>query len=69
LPPTAAEGLELIVALDTYRSETVEPADYVLPATDWLEHEDVNFLVPLGLALEPYVQYTPAVVATQGRAP
>jgi anaerobic selenocysteine-containing dehydrogenase len=54
--------LELIVALDLYRSETVELADYVLPATDFLEHEDVNWLVTLGVALEPYVQYTPAVV-------
>jgi anaerobic selenocysteine-containing dehydrogenase len=58
--------LELIVALDIYRSETVELADYVLPATDWLEHDDVNFLVTLGVALEPYVQYTPAVVPPKG---
>jgi anaerobic selenocysteine-containing dehydrogenase len=58
--------LDLVVALDIYRSETAEQADYILPATDWLEHEDVNFLVTLGVALEPYIQYTPAVVPPAG---
>lgn len=62
----AFKKLELIVSLDLYRSETGEMCDYVLPATDWLEHEDVNFLVTMGVDLEPYVQYTPAVVAPQG---
>ncbi|MGX6510964.1 molybdopterin-containing oxidoreductase family protein [Rhodococcus sp. SJ-2] len=62
----ALEGLELIVTLDLYRTVTGEIADYVLPATDWLEHEDVNFLNTMGVATEPYVQYTPAVVAPKG---
>lgn len=62
----AFQKLELIVALDLYRSETAELADYILPATDWLEHEDVNILVTMGVALEPYVQYTPAVVPPKG---
>ncbi|MEV5651927.1 molybdopterin-dependent oxidoreductase [Nocardia sp. NPDC052254] len=59
----AFEQLELIVTVDLYRTVTGEIADYVLPATDWLERADVNFLNTMGVALEPYVQYTPAVVA------
>jgi anaerobic selenocysteine-containing dehydrogenase len=62
----ALSKLDIVVALDIYRSETVELADYVLPATDWLEHDDLNFLVTLGVALEPYIQYTPAVVPPKG---
>ena len=59
----ALQKLELLVVIDIYRSATAELADYVLPATDWLEHEDVNSLgASVGVALEPYVQYTPAVV-------
>ena len=62
---TALQSLELIVVLDIYRSATAELADYVLPATDFLEREDVNTLIA-GFQLEPYVQYTPAVVPAQG---
>jgi len=61
----ALQGLELIVVMDIYRSVTAELADYVLPATDFLEREDVNSL-GLGFQSEPYVQYTPAVVPPQG---
>src|SRR6266403_505058 len=59
------QGQELIVVMDIYRSVTAELADYVLPATDFLEREDVNSL-GLGFQSEPYVQYTPAVVPPQG---
>ncbi|MGW3277035.1 molybdopterin-containing oxidoreductase family protein [Nocardia rhamnosiphila] len=62
----AFEKLELLVTIDLYRTVTGEMADYVLPATDWLEHADINFLNTLGVALEPYVQYTPAVVEPAG---
>ena len=61
----ALQGLELIVVLDIYRSVTAELADYVLPATDFLEREDVNSL-GLGMQMEPHVQYTPAVVPAAG---
>jgi anaerobic selenocysteine-containing dehydrogenase len=61
----AFQGLELIVVLDIYRSVTAELADYVLPATDFLEREDVNSL-GLGMQMEPHVQYTPAVVPAAG---
>ncbi|OZE90746.1 formate dehydrogenase [Rhodococcus sp. 14-2686-1-2] len=62
----AFQEVELIVTIDLYRTVTGEMSDYVLPATDWLEHEDVNFLNTMGVAMEPYVQYTPAVVAPKG---
>ncbi len=62
----AFEQLDLIVTVDLYRTVTGEMADYVLPATDWLEREDVNFLNTMGVAMEPYVQYTPAVVPAKG---
>jgi anaerobic selenocysteine-containing dehydrogenase len=62
----ALRSLELIVTVDLYRSVTGELADYVLPATDWLEREDVNVLNTMGVAMEPYVQYTPAVVPAKG---
>jgi anaerobic selenocysteine-containing dehydrogenase len=61
----ALQNMELIVVSDIYRSATAELADYVLPATDFLEREDVNSL-GLGMQLEPYVQYTPAVVPPAG---
>ncbi|MBS9375025.1 molybdopterin-containing oxidoreductase family protein [Rhodococcus sp. B50] len=62
----ALNDVELIVTIDLYRTVTGDISDYVLPATDWLEHEDVNFLNTMGVAMEPYVQYTPAVVAPKG---
>jgi anaerobic selenocysteine-containing dehydrogenase len=61
----ALQSLELIVVLDLYRSASAELADYVLPATDFLEREDVNSLAN-GMQLDPYVQYTPAVVPPTG---
>jgi anaerobic selenocysteine-containing dehydrogenase len=61
----ALQDLELVVVLDIYRSATAELADYVLPVTDFLEREDVNTLIA-GHQLEPYVQYTPAVVPPKG---
>jgi anaerobic selenocysteine-containing dehydrogenase len=61
----ALQGLDLIVSIDIYRSATGELADYILPAKDFLEREDVNVLGN-GLQLEPHVQYSPAVVEPKG---
>lgn len=58
----ALAKLELLVVIDIYSNATATYADYVLPATDWLERSDVNSL-SLGFQPEPYVQYTDAVVA------
>jgi len=57
----ALAKLELLVVIDIYSNATAAFADYVLPATDWLERSDVNSL-SLGFQPEPYVQYTDAVV-------
>lgn len=54
--------LEVMVATDIMRTDTVELCDYVYPATDWLEREDIP-MFSNGSQLRPYVQYTEAVVA------
>ena len=53
--------LELMVSLDFYVNETNRHADYVLPATTWLEREDVP-LAFLGFYTTPFVQYSEPVV-------
>ncbi|MBM3665933.1 MAG: formate dehydrogenase [Actinobacteria bacterium] len=63
----ALEGLDLCVAIDLYVSDTARHADFVLPATTFLERED--FPLPfLNLHTTPYVQMTEAVVAPRGEA-
>ncbi|XOV81940.1 MAG: molybdopterin-dependent oxidoreductase [bacterium] len=57
----ALKKLDLLIVIDIYSNATATYADYVLPATDWLERSDVNSL-SLGFQPEPYVQYTDAVV-------
>lgn len=61
----ALQGLELIVTIDIFPTSMAEVSDYVLPARDFLEREDVN-LIDNGFQVEPYVQYTPAVVPAAG---
>lgn len=60
----ALESLDLLVTLDFYRNATGELADWVLPAADWFEREDLNFFVQ-GVQRDPYLQWTDAVVAPQ----
>jgi anaerobic selenocysteine-containing dehydrogenase len=54
--------LDVMVATDIMRTDTVELCDYVFPATDWLEREDIP-MFSNGSQLRPYVQYTEAMVA------
>ena len=65
---TAALGeLDLCVAIDLYVSDTGRHADYVLPATTFLERED--FPLPfLALFTKPFIQSTEAVVEPAGEA-
>jgi len=58
----ALASLEYLVCIDLYRNATGELAHHVLPAADMLEREDLN-IVNIGLAAQPYVQFTSAVVA------
>lgn len=57
----ALESLDLLVTVDLYRNATGELADWVLPAADWFEREDLNYFVQ-GVQREPYLQWTDAVV-------
>lgn len=59
--------LELLVSLDLYVNETNRRADYVLPATTWLEREDLPFAY-LNFFYRPFIQYTDAVVEPAGEA-
>ncbi|ATE63836.1 molybdopterin-containing oxidoreductase family protein [Rhizorhabdus dicambivorans] len=61
----AFEKLDLLISIDIFRSATAELADYVLPATSWLERKDIN-LVGMGMQAIPYVQYTEAIEAPGG---
>jgi anaerobic selenocysteine-containing dehydrogenase len=63
----AMAGLDLCVAIDLYVSDTARHADFVLPATTFLERED--FPLPfLGLFTTPFIQATEAVVEPRGEA-
>jgi formate dehydrogenase len=63
----ALEGLDLMVSLDLYVNETNRHADYVLPATTWLEREDVPVAL-MGFFTTPFIQVTEAVVEPAGEA-
>ena len=59
--------LDLMVSLDFYVNETNKHADYVLPATTFLEREDVPVAF-LGLFSTPFIQVTRPVVRPAGEA-
>ncbi|HEX2313908.1 MAG TPA: molybdopterin-dependent oxidoreductase, partial [Thermomonospora sp.] len=63
----AFERLDLLVCIDLYLGDTAAKADYVLPATTFLEREDLP-LPFLGNHLTPYVSWTEPVVAPRGEA-
>ncbi|HEY3020702.1 MAG TPA: molybdopterin-dependent oxidoreductase [Solirubrobacteraceae bacterium] len=63
----AMERLPLSVSLDFYVNETNRHADYVLPATTFLEREDLPVAF-FGFHATPFVQFTEAVVAPAGEA-
>jgi formate dehydrogenase len=59
--------LDLMVSIDLYLTETNQEADYILPATSFLEREDLPLAV-LAFARTPYVQWTEAMVEPAGEA-
>ncbi|MBI5107040.1 MAG: molybdopterin-dependent oxidoreductase, partial [Solirubrobacterales bacterium] len=59
--------LDLCVSIDLYVNETGRHADYVLPATTFLEREDLPIAF-LGFYTTPFVQWTEPVVAPRGEA-
>ena len=56
-----------MVSLDFYVNETNRHADYVLPATTFLEREDVPVAL-MGFFSTPFMQVTEAVVPPRGEA-
>ena len=59
----ALDELELLVCVDMFRNETGNHAHYLLPAQSWLERPDIPYIHAFaGLQLDPWMQYTPAVV-------
>jgi len=63
----ALPELELMVSIDIYVNDTNRHADYVLPATTFLERED--FPLPfLALFTTPFIQATDPVVEPYGEA-
>ena len=63
----ALAGLDLYVSLDLYVNETNRHADYVLPATTWLERDDLPIAF-FGFYATPFAEYTDAVIAPRGEA-
>jgi formate dehydrogenase len=63
----AFEQLELIVAIDLYITDTTRHADYILPATTFLEREDFPSAF-LTFHTSQFVQWTEAVVPARGEA-
>lgn len=61
----ALEGLDLLVCLDFYVTETSRHADYLLPAVTFFEHEDLNDSWAAN-APRPYLQYTDAAIPPRG---
>lgn len=57
----AMKQLDLVVSVDLFLNDTGASADYVLPATDWLERHDYP-LAQTQLQPQPYVQLSEAVV-------
>ncbi len=59
--------LDLLVGLDLYVNETNKHADWILPATTFLEREDLPLAI-LAHYVQPFVQWTEPVVAPAGEA-
>ncbi|MFH5227409.1 molybdopterin-containing oxidoreductase family protein [Antrihabitans spumae] len=63
----ALTELELFVSIDLYVNDTNRKADYILPATTFLERDDVP--LPFGaLSTTPFIQATERVVEPYGEA-
>jgi len=68
--PKLAEALpqlNLMVSLDLYVNDTNRYADYILPATTWLEREDFPIAIA-SAAPTPFIQVAEPVVRPRGEA-
>ncbi|MGW0707904.1 molybdopterin-containing oxidoreductase family protein [Streptomyces sp. NPDC002643] len=57
----AFRSLELLVSIDPFMTATSKYAHYILPTTTQYEHADITYAFPAPF-LEPFSQYTPAIV-------
>ncbi|MEV6770521.1 molybdopterin-dependent oxidoreductase [Nocardia sp. NPDC051030] len=64
---SAIEQLDLFVSIDLYVTDTNRTADYILPATTFLERDDIP-LPFTALSPTPYTQYTERVLEPYGEA-
>ncbi|UGT40827.1 molybdopterin-dependent oxidoreductase [Nocardia yamanashiensis] len=64
---TALDQLDLFVSIDLYVNDTNRKADYILPATTFLERDDIP-LPFAALSPTPYTQYTERVLEPAGEA-
>ncbi|WP_040813890.1 molybdopterin-containing oxidoreductase family protein [Nocardia concava] len=64
---SAMEQLDLFVSIDIYVNDTNRMADYILPATTFLERDDIP-LPFTALSPTPYTQYTERVLEPYGEA-
>lgn len=63
----AFKQLDLMVCVDVSPTVTTQLADYILPAADWLEREDITaFSLSNATQLIPSVQYTEATETPAG---
>jgi len=63
----AAEKLDLLVCIDFYMNETSQKADYVLPAANFFEKDDIYVSFP-DHSPYPFVQWSGKVVDPPGEA-
>jgi anaerobic selenocysteine-containing dehydrogenase len=63
----AARGLDLLVTIDFYMNETSQIADYVLPAANFFEKDDIYLTFPDHLPY-PFAQWSHKVVDPPGEA-
>lgn len=65
--PAGFAGLDLMVSLDLYMTETSRHAHYILPVTTALEREDINQFF-MNHMVRPFAQYVSAVISPIGEA-
>lgn len=63
----ALQKLDLLVAIDLYRSTTAQLAHWLLPATSFYERKDLNIQFTRHTPF-PFIQYTNQLIPPRGRA-
>jgi formate dehydrogenase len=63
----ALPRLDLLVSMDFYVTETNRHADYILPATTWLERDDYPWFITPHMS-PPYAVWTDAIEEPRGEA-